>query len=311
MLRGPGRGSGSRNAAKRPTIPRSPPSNSAVTLRVALAAVVLPPMFAFEAATQVWPKVVVTAALGAQSTKPAFEVASVKPAQVPTGGLPTPPIRGGTLTLQNRTVKSLVQYAYSLRDFQIVDGPDWVTKDLFEITAKAAGTPSLDEMMQMLQTLLADRFGLRMHTEQREMRFLAMVLATADGRPGPYFHRMPDTGPCVPDLDTLDKGRQRLRLTARSGLNCATLPRWAETVSRILETPVLDRTGLPGRWSANVYYAPDPNAGPFAGRLAGPPDPKAPSFTAALQEQLGIRVEATRGPVEVYVIDSVRQPAEN
>jgi uncharacterized protein (TIGR03435 family) len=254
---------------------------------------------------------IAAAAPGAQSPKPVFEVASIKKLDPSARGLPSPPILGGTLTLRGYTVKALVQFAYTLPDFQVAGGPDWVTTDLFEITAKAAGAPSPDEMKRMLQTLLESRFGLRLHTEQREMRFLAMVLANPDGRPGPYFHRMPDTGPCVPGLDELDKGRQRLSSTARSGLNCGTLQSWAEMASRILETPVLDRTGLSGRWSANVIYAPDPNAGAFAGRLAGPPNPNAPSFTAALQEQLALRLESMRGPVEVHVIDAVRQPAEN
>ena len=98
--------------------------------------------------------------------------------------------------------------------------------------------------------------------------------------------------------------------TPKASVGCAPLSRLAELVSRYVETPVLDRTGPTGNWGGTLYFAADSNVGPFAGKVREP-DPGLPSFTSALQDQFGIRLESTRGPVEVMVIDSVRQPTEN
>ena len=253
--------------------------------------------------------------VGAQTAKPRFEVASIKKLDQPVTfrGFPTPPIRGGTVNLQNSTVASLIQFAYGLRDFQIVGGPDWMKKDLFEVTAKAAGEPSRSDVLVMLRSLLEDRFGLRMHPEQREIRFLAMVLARDDGRPGPSLRARVAGADCsLGSADALEEmKRKEAAGHAMASHGCGPLSRLAELVSRFTEMPVFDRTGLSGDWGGTLYFGPDRNVGPFAGRLTADPDPNLPSFTAALREQFGIRLEQTRGPVEVHVIDSVHQPTEN
>ena len=252
--------------------------------------------------------------LSAQTPRPTFEVASIKKLDKPVTGLVFgvgPPIRGGTMRMTNSTLAALIQYAYGLRDFEVVGGPDWVRKDLFEVQAKAAGEPPRTDVLLMLQSLLEDRFGLRLRKEQREMRFLAMVLARADGRPGPELHPGPDCR-----LGS-DEAREEMRRKEAAGhamasVGCTPLSRLAELVSRFVETPVLDRTGLTGNWGGTLYFAADPNVGPFAGKItAREPDPGLPSFTAALRDQFGIRLESTRGPVDVMVVDSVRQPTEN
>src|SRR5687768_11678847 len=153
--------------------------------------------------------------VSAQTPRPTFEVASIKKLNQPVtsqGFSFTPPIRGGTVTLQNRTVASLIQFAYSLRDFQVVGGPEWIKKDLFEVYAKSVGEPARADVLLMLQSLLEDRFRLVTHKEQRDMRFFAMVPARSDGRLGPYLHRGPDTPtqPCDrKQIDELEKGRPK------------------------------------------------------------------------------------------------------
>ena len=253
--------------------------------------------------------------LGAQTSKPKFEVASIKKLDQPVTfrGFPVPAIRGGTVNLQNSTVASLIQFAYGLRDFQVVDGPEWARKDLFEVQARAAGEPTRADVLVMLQSLLEDRFGLRLRTEQREIRFLAMVAARADRRPGPGLRARADSADCGLRSDAALEEMKKKEASghAMASFGCGPLVRLADLVSQFTETPVFDRTGLTGDWGGTLYFAPDRNVGPFAGRVTAEPNPNLPSFTAALQEQFGIRLEATRGTVEVHVIDAVRQPTEN
>jgi uncharacterized protein (TIGR03435 family) len=175
------------------------------------------------------------------------------------------------------------------------------------VLAKAAGDPPRSDVLLMLQSLLTDRFGLRLHRESRDMRFLAVVLARADGRPGRGL-----AADCKIDRAAAqEEGRKKEAAGhAMATAGCAPLSALAELVSQFVETPVFDRTGLTGNFAGTLYFAADPNAGPFAGR-APEPDPGLPSFTSALRDQFGIRLESTRGPVEVMVIDSVRQPTEN
>jgi len=260
-------------------------------------------------------------ALSAQTPRPTFEVASIKKLDQAVTSMVFgygSPVRNGTLRMTNSTIASLIQYAYSVRDFQVVGGPDWVNKDLFEVQAKAAADASTPEMRLMLQSLLEDRFGLVVHKEQREMRFFAMVPTRSDGRLGPYLHRMPDTGTCDrKQFEATENGRPKPSTGyAVAGFNCGSLAILAELASPNVEIPVFDRTGLTGRWSGTLYFAANPNMS--RGNLFAPPpsvavtpDPNLPSFSTALQEQLGLKLEQTRGPVDVIVIDSVHQPTVN
>lgn len=247
--------------------------------------------------------------LSAQTPRPTFDVASIKKIDKPPPPFPPPVIRGGTFTLLATNVVSLIQMAYGVRDFQVVDGPDWIKTEQFEVQARAAGEPARETMLLMLRSLLEDRFGLRLRKDQREMRFFAMVLARSDGRPGQYLHGHTGSGPgpCNPqEFAAIEKARPRPEgNSAMEILSCGTLTALAELASRHVELPVVDRTGLPGRWSARIYYARERNRG------ADQPDPNLVSFSSALQEQMGLKLEAARGPVDVMVIEAVRQPTEN
>ena len=256
--------------------------------------------------------------LSAQTPRPTFEVASIKRLnQRVTFKTPPPPaIRGGTVTLLDDTVLSLILLAYGVRPFQVVEGPDWISTDRFEVLARAPGEQARADVLLMLQSLLEDRFGLRLRKEQREMRFFAMVPARSDGSPGPYLHRCGDARCNPKDFETIEKARpvpaQGYTMASFSG----PLSTLANLASRSVELPVFDKTGLQGSWYGALYFARDPNlptGNEFAPLPASTvaPDPNLASFPTALREQLGLRLEATRGPVDVMVIDAVRQPTEN
>lgn len=243
-----------------------------------------------------------------QTQKPTFEVASVKKRLEPPPPSRMPRPQGGVFRRVNTTVATLIQYAYAVRDLQLVGGPDWIRKDHFDVEAKAAGEVPTAQMRLMVQSLLEERFGLTVHTEQREMKYFALVVARSDGRLGPYLHSMEEPCDYTKFLEA-EKSRPKPVSHAEWGISCGSSSTFEDGASRHVELPVFDRTGLMGKWSFTVYFAPDPGLGPI--RLAAEPDPSLPSFRVALQEQLGLKLEETRGPIEMLVIDSVHQPTEN
>lgn len=255
-------------------------------------------------------------ALHAQQARPSFEVASIKKLDTPQSGSFSDLARmrgaGGVFYRTNITLVGLVQFAYELPDYRVVGGPDWVRTDLFEVNAKAETDVPPAQLRLMVQWLLGDRFGLAIHREPREMRFLALVLAHSDGHPGPYLHRMPDApATCTrQEVDAIEKTRPKPSSGyGMAGTSCGSMASLAELASKLVGTPVIDTTGLTGRWSLMLYYAPDRNLGTL--QIGTAPDPNLPSLPAALQEQAGLKLEPARGPVDVLVIDSVMQPTEN
>jgi uncharacterized protein (TIGR03435 family) len=142
------------------------------------------------------------------------------------------------------------------------------------------------------------------------MRYFALVLARDDRRPGPGLRAETDVADCGRFSDAANEESKKKEAAGHSmvGPGCGPLSAVADMASRFVELPVFDRTGLTGNWGGWLYYAPERNVGPAGGRE---PDPNLPSFTTALRDQFGLRLESTRGPVEVHVIDAVRQPTEN
>jgi bla regulator protein blaR1 len=266
---------------------------------------------------------------GQSSTPPlTFEVASVKPSATddrrtmiqiqPGGGLRT----GGT------SLKMLLTFAYDVREFQITGGPGWINTDRFDIVAKAersAGAENPpddprkmteqqrktvgDQMRERLRALLAERFQLTLHRETKEQSVYALVVAKG----GPKLQQaqaMEGTGPRGP---MMRMGRGEL---SGQGVELEMLTR---TLSSQLGRTVIDRTGLKGNFDFKLTWTPDPGqsatplgGGPPPGADAPPPpDPNGPSVFTALQEQLGLRLESQKGPVEMLVIDRVEKPSEN
>jgi uncharacterized protein (TIGR03435 family) len=286
---------------------------------------------------------------GSSPAKPlAFEVASVRPSNPNPSdrmsGMPRLMPVGGRLTVANLPLRVLIRVAYDVQDFQIVGGPSDLLSRKFDITAKAEdGTGrTLKEMSVLLRTLLADRFALKVRTEAREAPIYALVVARKDGALGPAMKV--STSDCA-GLE--DQVQRRLEMLAREGaaarlkaltagpIPCAVTPAMApatgasgfglrgngqpmESLVRIL-TPALgrtlrDETGLMGLYDWELHFDPEVfrQVGMQAGlspALVAPAPSDSPSLMTALQEQLGLRLDARRGPVEHLIIEHVEAPA--
>jgi uncharacterized protein (TIGR03435 family) len=232
----------------------------------------------------------------------------------------------------NYPLRGLIQFAYQLQGFQVDGGPGWISSDRFDIVAKAEGDPPPvppggppDEMMLMLRTLLAERFKLAMHKETRELPVYALVIARADGKLGPRLHQ--SSTDCQSLLTPRPGGPPpvapapgaRPLCGLRGGPASLTaggfpLSQLASALSQRLQRVVVDRTGLTGNFDFDLTFAPDQIPKELQGPDAPPSppiDPNAPSIFTALQEQLGLKLDSQKGPVEVSVIDRVERPTED
>ena len=268
--------------------------------------------------------IVLAVSLRAQSTdqKPlAFDVASIKvgiPADVPMG---IRPVSAGGQFHAVLTLHDLVQIAYgaplALLPSQVVGGPDWVATERFEIVAKADGLANApsggrDELQSMMRTLLADRFRLEIRRESREQPIFNLVLDRSDGRLGPRLRA--EDGQCVStsavSAASADSSRwcgfRRFGPGAISARGM-TLDAFASGISTRpdIQRVVRNRTGLTGKFDLDVEYMPDRAS-------TGDPQPAAVDsvgLSTALREQLGLKLQATRGPVDVLVIEHIEKPS--
>ena len=245
-------------------------------------------------------------AVSAQAPRLSFEVASVKYR----GDQPLliPPIKSSPNVFyrSGERLEFLIRLAYDLQKFQVIGGPDWIRTSFFEINAKAAGEASPEQMRQMLQSLLEDRFKLVVRRDQQEMRYLALLVAREDGRLGSQLAR------CADPAKLPEPRSVRLPLggfvTQRS---CAQISEIAKEATGVVGSPVVDKTGLSGVWNFELAYERPGGPTPAERQRLGGADSEVPPFPTALQEQLGLKLERQQGPVDVLVIDSVQQPTEN
>jgi len=253
---------------------------------------------------------------------PGFEVASIKLSSPVGGGTQIGVSPGGMFTARNVTVRTLIQQAYDLRDFQVSGGPGWLDAQLYDIVAKGNGAAvSDDEIRKMtdeqrkafkaqfllkLQMLLADRFQLKVHRETKELPIYALIVAKS----GPRIK--PAGGESVLGGLTVRGGDAGQTVVTGNSVTMATL---ARLLSSRVGRAVVEMTNLKGDYDFKMSFTPD--MGPQPGLLGdgtGQPagvDPGGPSIFTALQEQLGLRLEAQKGPIEVVVIDSVQRASEN
>ena len=293
---------------------------------------------------------------------PSFEVASVKPAAPITGNMIRVGMRGGPgspdpgqITYSNVTVKNVLMNAYGVKGFQIT-GPGWLDSERYDIVAKVPRGATKAEFMAMLQNLLAERFKLTLHREKKDLPMYALVV----GKNGPKMKESvedaapkgggPADGPAAvmgkptvdrdgfPVLPPAAAGRTAVSLALMNGNVRMTASKQpmsglAEDLSRQLDLPVVDMTGLTGKYEYTLSYAPEggigfrpppgiglpPPAAPPAGEggpgmpMAGAPDGgSSPNLFTALQEQLGLKLEQRKGPVDLLVIDHLEKvPVEN
>jgi bla regulator protein blaR1 len=235
---------------------------------------------------------------------------------------------GGRFNTFNTPVRLLITFAYQIQGYQLVGGPDWLNNERFDIVAKMEGDPpavipgtGADHMMLATRTLLADRFKLKIHKETRELDIYALTMAKAGGRPGPKL--VPAKGGCSPEELAARRGAPPPSKGGPPPVICGIqqgpgrirfgnypLELFARSISARVGRAVVDRTGLTGNWEFELEFQPEvPSGGQLPPGATPPPiDPDAPNFFTALQEQLGLKLDATKGPEEVWVIDSVEHP---
>lgn len=224
-------------------------------------------------------------------TNPTFETASVKvakPSDLADDGedIHTSP---GTLTMRHVSLKSCIQWAYGMSGFQ-VSGPSWLGSDRFDITAKVASPAKDDQLRLMLQSLLAERFKLALHHDQKDAQIYVLTVSKS----GPKFHESKGDGSSLMVPGRFGFTAQR---TSASQL--------AEYLAIPMRKPVLDRTGLRSRYDFAVDLT------SYATGNAQPQDMAAMVLTA-VQDQLGLKLESQKGPFAFLVVDHVeRVPTSN
>ena len=255
------------------------------------------------------------AAVGAS---PAFEVASIRRNN---SGSDSASVRGqaGRLAITNNPLRNIIRNAWGLQGFQIVGGPDWINTERWDIVAKAEGNPPSPQMMAMVQALLADRFKLVVHRETRDMPIYALVFARADHAPGPKMR--PSSTDCAAVMTAAiarggvpppPDGKVLCGMRVNNGrieMNAETMTNFVRNLSPIAGRSIVNKTGLTGGFDLELTWTPDAPAGnaPDATPLAN----DGPSLFTAMQEQLGLKLDAQRGPVQVLVIDSAVRPTED
>jgi uncharacterized protein (TIGR03435 family) len=266
----------------------------------------------------------------AQTQRPRFEVASIKPnAAGPTSMLWE--YRGRRFTARWVTVRGLIATAYGAVEHplavqQISGGPDWIESDRFDVVATAPEVPDSPRgsfpapVLAMLRSLLEERFQLQTHTEIKELPIFALVLSRRDGTLGPNLRRR--TVHCIAAQAARPESRNLFDPTLTDRTRCGgriepgrmtangltmmnvvdALTRYMPGINRV----VVDRTGLTGTFDVDLTWRFDPTDSP--GMALPTPDVNAPSLFPAIEEQLGLKLESTKGPVENLVVDRVDRP---
>lgn len=232
---------------------------------------------------------------------PAFEIASVKPNKTGMRGgrANTEP---GRLTITNLSLRTCIQTAFRLQDYQLSGGTASIEDEAYDIFAKAPSAVGDDQLMLMLRRLLADRFKLKVHREAREVQGYGLVV----GKNGLKLH----------EVQAVGKGWVRNGSGSIEGQEVS-ISRLAEILSARLGRPVVDLTGIKRVFDIKLNWTPDPASPKNAAENIESPtvdaksDSSGQSIFSALQEQLGLRLEARKVPAEIVVIDHVERPSEN
>jgi uncharacterized protein (TIGR03435 family) len=257
--------------------------------------------------------------------KAQFEVASIKPAAPDARGTYIRNTGGGRVDIQNMPLKELITFAWRVQPYQISGALPWMSSERFDISAKAENTPKQGEMQLMLQGLLEERFQLAIHHETKELPIYALVLARKDGKLGPNLTEAKEGACTTPDPtrppSRPEPGQAPARycgqqMMSMKTMNAVGIPvaNIVPMLARMLGRTVIDKTGLTGKYDLSVEWTPDESQTaqlpPDAPRPA-PSDVPGPTIFTALQEQLGLKLESQKGPVEILVIDRAEKPTGN
>jgi uncharacterized protein (TIGR03435 family) len=234
-----------------------------------------------------------------------FEVATIKPVESDREKGRFLIMRGtDTFVGKNYTLELLIAAAYELNPREISGGPDWAESEHFDILARTPGAvpPTHEEQMRMLRNMLAERFKLSFHRQQKVFSIYELRVEKSGSKLKPSTAAA-DAPPAL--ISTVYP--QHILMPARN----ASMADFVSILQRaVLDRPVVDKTGLSGRYDFDLQWAPDETQ--FGGEIpVAPPDASSPPFFTAVREQLGLRLVATRGPVEALVIDHVERPSPN
>jgi uncharacterized protein (TIGR03435 family) len=233
----------------------------------------------------------ISAAVG----QPAFDVASVRSSEGGGSRRENVQVSPGSLSMRNVTLKSAIRWAYHVMDYQVT-GPDWINFERYDISAKAADAAGDKELQLMLQALLAERFKLALHRETKELACFVMVAAKG----GLKFHESQLTE----GEPVLNPDKARLTVDVKG----VPATQFVEMLSSILRAPVINNTGLSGRYDATVHlskFLPDGSG------KEGSFDPIS-TILLGLQEELGLKLESKKMPLDLLIVDHAEKvPVEN
>jgi len=217
-----------------------------------------------------------------------FDVASVRasnPDSPASNSLDTD--HSGSLHTENYPLREIILLAYDLRDFELLDAPGWIDTARYDILAKTdAGKTGDDPFRERIRSLLASRFALRAHQEKKELTSYALTIAKGG-----------------PKLKVVTVPGEQLGFRGSRGRNqgfAVTMPMFVKELERLTGRPVIDRTGLTGKYDYVLEWSLDSDASATR-----------PTIFTALQEQLGLRLESVKAPVDTLVIDHIERPSQN
>ncbi len=231
----------------------------------------------------------------ARDADPAFEVAVIKRAN-PDDRSQGFSLKGHRISIENNTMTNLICFAYSIQKSQIVNAPQWFNEQPWDIDGvpDTEGVPNWHQYRQMLQKLLTTRFGLVMHHDKRELSVYAITVAKG----GPKLQKSKSDPDALSDQSGHGVGpAQYMKFTNDS------MTDFAQTMQLMVDKPVVDQTNLSGRYDFSLLWTPDV--------MGATPTDTAPALFTAVQEQLGLKLEATRAPTDVLVIDAATLPTQN
>jgi uncharacterized protein (TIGR03435 family) len=228
----------------------------------------------------------------AQDADPEFEVAVIKPTD-PNDRNQGFHLNGHRISIENMPVTNLICFAYSIHKSQIVNAPQWLDGQVWNIDGvpDVAGVPNLHQYQRMVEKLLTTRFGLQMHHDKRELS--VYVLTVAKG--GPKLEKS-KSDPDEP-IDQTGNGKGTMKFTNN------TMSDFALGLQFMVGKPVINQTSLSGRYDFTLRWSPD--------ELRATEPDAAPGLFTAVQEELGLKLEATRAPTDVLVIDAATRPTQN
>jgi uncharacterized protein (TIGR03435 family) len=231
----------------------------------------------------------------ARDADPGFEVATIKPAD-PDDRHQGFSLKGHRIAIANNTMTSLICFAYSIQKSQIVNAPRWFDEERWNIDGvpDVEGVPNWSQYRRMLQKLLSTRFGLQMHHDKRELSVYALSVTKG----GPKLEKSKEDPDALSDQSGHGIGAQQYMKFTNSSM-----ADFAKTMELMGDRPVLDQTGISGRYDFSLLWIPDPSRATATDT--------APALFTAVQEQLGLKMEATRAATDVFVVDGATRPTQN